>query len=96
MPNLRGASPVGRDDGDCSYVAQTVGTNVTKSAVSRRADGVSRIEVVVLREYRAAKRGVDCRTPSGRDSGHKLDISRVSAWMQSWWEQRGGAWLQWN
>ena len=24
MPNLWGASPIGRDDGDCSYVAQTV------------------------------------------------------------------------
>ena len=27
MPNLRGASPVGRGDGGRSYVAQTVGRN---------------------------------------------------------------------
>ena len=48
--NLRGACPVGRDDGDRSYVAQPVGRDVAESVVSRRMDGGLRREVEVLRE----------------------------------------------
>ena len=48
--NLRGACPVGRDDGDRSYVAQPVGRDVAESVVSRRMDGGLRREVEVLQE----------------------------------------------
>ena len=40
MPNLRGASPVGRDDGGCSYVARAGGKGRVESAMSTTRERV--------------------------------------------------------
>ena len=39
MPNLQGASPVGRDEGDYSYIAQTISRGVRGQARARRVNG---------------------------------------------------------
>ena len=42
MPNLRGANPVGRDDGDLPYAARSINSGKPNRRQQGRGDGVGR------------------------------------------------------
>ena len=73
--NLRGASPVGRDEGDRPYVTQAVSSSGAESVVSRRANAVSRRREVVLRTI--GRRGAGLA--AGRRQCEPVVMSTISA-----------------